>query len=195
MSVIVSAVLTSVFDQADAPSRELELSRNEVIALVTALEATGPDQGGIIFLDDFQVGYVATDVNPHALAEIVKTQSAELQAKVACHVNFAVCNNLLLSLSTNDDLRYMDARPCLKVKDVTVDNPQVNWTASHAAEAFRNLGFDYDVEHPASVPARDLLDACEKRLDKVTDTDTIRLYEIAEFALAKGGLDTHVLAA
>jgi len=195
MSVIVSAVLTSAFDQVDAPSRELELSRGEVIALVTTIEATASDQAGIIFLDDFQVGYVATDIDPHVLAEIVKTQSAELQAKVANHVDFAVRNNLVVSLSTNDDLRYMNVPPCLKVNDVTVDDPQVNWTSSHAAEAFRNLGFAYDVEHPASVPARDLLGACEKRLDKVTDMDTIRLYEIAEFALAKGGPDAHVLAA
>ncbi|WP_046867163.1 hypothetical protein [Microvirga massiliensis] len=195
MSVTISAVLPSAFDQAGAPSRELEITRDEAIALVLGISKLARDRAGIVFVDDFQCGYVATDVHPDALAEVAKGADPALQAKIAAHLDFAVRNNLLVSVYTNDDVSYRQAAPTLVVTGVEVSDPQVTWSGGHAVEAFRNVGFRYDADNPAGVSARALRDACEKRLDKVSDMDTARLYEIAEYALSKGGPDVEVLAA
>jgi hypothetical protein len=195
MSVTISAVLPSAFDQAGAPSRELEITRDEAIALVLGISKLARDRVGIVFVDDFQCGYVATDIHPDALAEVAKGADPALQAKIAAHLDFAVRNNLLVSVYTNDDISYRQATPTLVVTGIEVSDPQVNWSASHAVEAFRNVGFRYDADNPAGVSAQALRDACEKRLDKISDMDTVRLYEIADYALTKDGPDVEVLAA
>jgi hypothetical protein len=194
MSVIVSALLPNPFDTEGAPTQELELTREEAIELVTSVHRRAPGGARYIGLDDFQFGYYAIRVDPQRFAKGLLL-SSDLQAKISAHLAFALQHNLGISIETRDDRSHVDAKPLLRLEADRFDDPQVQWTGSHAVEALRHIGIAYDTDKPHPLLAKDLVAACEQRLDKVSDMDTARLLEIAEYAIVQGGPDAQVLAA
>jgi hypothetical protein len=194
VSVIVSALLPNVFDVEGAPTQEVELTREEAIELVTSVHRRAPDAARYIGLDDFQFGYYAIRIDPQRFAKGLLLPP-DLHAKISAHLAFALKNNLGISVETRDDRSYVDAKPLLRLEADRFDDPQVQWTGSHAVEALRDLGIEYDTDKPHPLSAKELLAACEQRLDKVSDMDTARLLEIAEYAISQAGPDAKVLAA
>ncbi|MBD2745909.1 hypothetical protein IC232_04270 [Microvirga sp. BT688] len=195
MSVIVSALLPNVFAIEGAPQRELELTREEAIQIVTGIKTVGTADPDFIGLNDCQFGYYAIRSNPKGVAEAVQTLDPELRSKVADHLTFALKHSLAVTVESRDDMAYNGAKPILRVEGERTDDPQVQWTGSHAVEALRNVGIKYNTDSPHPLQASDLVAACEKRLDKVSDMDTARLLEIAEYAIRQAGPDAEVLAA
>lgn len=195
MSVTVSALLPNVFAIEGAPQREIELTRDEAVQIVTAIKAVGTADPDFIGLDDCQFGYYAIRSNPTGVAEAVQALSSDLQVKVADHLTFAMKHSLSVTVETRDDMAYNGAKPILRVEGERMDDPQVQWTGSHAVEALRNVGISYDTDNPHALSAKELATACEQRLDKVSDMDTARLLEIAEYAISQAGPDAQVLAA
>jgi hypothetical protein len=195
MSVIVSALLPDVFAIKRAPQSELEITRDEAIQLVTAVQRKARTDARHLGVDDFQFGYYAIGVNPHGFLEAFLTLPNDLQANIRPHVDFALKQSLAISVETRDDRSHVDAKPVLRLEADRFDDPQVQWTGSHAVEALRNVGIKYDTDNPHALLAKDLAAACEKRLDKVSDMDTARLLEIAEYAISQAGPDAQVLAA
>jgi hypothetical protein len=194
MSVIVSALLPNVFDIEGAPTHEVELTREEAIELVTSVHRRAPDAARYIGLDDFQFGYYAIRVDPQRFAKGLLL-SLDLQTKISVHLAFALQHNLGISVETRDDRSHVDAKPLLRLEADRFDDPQVQWTGSHAVEALRDVGIEYDTDKPHPLSAMALVAACEQRLDKVSDMDTARLLEIAEYAISRVGADAQVLAA
>ncbi|MPR09286.1 hypothetical protein [Microvirga tunisiensis] len=195
MSVTISAALPCALQQYGAPQPELELTRAEVVAIITAINETARSKARILLIDDFQCGYVAIGIHPSAFAEIAQELPPKLHAKISLHMDFAVQHNQLVSVYTNDDLAYCDARPGLRITGVAADDPRVKWCGGHVVEAFQNVGIPYNPDSPNQIRAQTLRDACERRLAKISDIDTACLYEIADYALSNGGSEAFVIAA
>jgi hypothetical protein len=195
MSVTVSAVLPNVFAIQGAPQPELELTREEAIQVVTAIKSNEAADPDFIGIDDFQFGYYAVRAVASEVAEAVQVLDQTLRAKIADRLTFAIKHKLTVTVETRDDQAHMGMKPIFRVESERFDDPAVQWTGSHAVEAFRNIGIKYDTDSPRALNAKDVISACEQRLDKVSDMDTARLLEIAEYAISQAGPDAQVLAA
>lgn len=133
--------------------------------------------------------------NPKGVAEAAQTVSPGLGAKVGDHMTFEIKHSLAVTIESRDDMALSGAKPILRVEGERTDDPQVQWTGGHAIEALRNVGVRYNTDSPHPIRAADLAAVCERRLDKVSDIDTARLLEIAEYAIQQAGPEAQVMAA
>ena len=177
--------------------RRAALTRAVAAALVSAIAAGPHADRSLIFLDDAQVGYVASDASPAAieaaLASLDEPLAGEARAAVAAILAFAQADGWDLTIQTNDDRSWMPGNtPEIRLSLARSDAPDLSWSASHVQRAFGDLGFPMGRDdHSIRVPARALAEACRGRIDH----DALRLAEVASYALRRGGPQAEVVAA
>jgi hypothetical protein len=75
MSGTISAALPCALQQDGAPQPELELSRAEAVAIITAINGMARSKARILLIDDFQCGYVAIGIHPTAFGDRSRASS------------------------------------------------------------------------------------------------------------------------
>ena len=192
--------VTIRFDRADdgracGDETRVETTGAVVKAVCEALVAADFEARGLaclVFVDDEQFGCVAMHVRPEAFAAIVEGLDPSLRGEgLAALAAAAVADNRLVELEDGLDRAWAGAVPTASLGEV-LDEPIADWSNAHAIHAMRGLGFhDFSTADPGSYPAERLAKACAGRFDH----DSLRIAEIAAYAIAQGGPGAMVMVA
>jgi hypothetical protein len=193
--------MTLIIGMIDAPLaenalRSEPLTREIAVALVRAIAQDPRAADLMIFLDDHQIGYLASEVSPDLIAAALDrlpepTVGLARQA-VARLLAFARADGWNLTIRTNDDQSWVPGiTPEIRLPQERAATRSLAWSKGHLRAALTEIGLAFGSGENFEITASDLDRACQGQESE----DAVCLAAIAADALARGGPAARIVAA
>jgi hypothetical protein len=175
----------------DNRPEKADLPRETAQAIIKAIEHSGLFLGTIL-TGDHHCGSFALEVPPQLIQDLL-LDLPELPELAQLVFERGLAEQRGISVMTNDNTAWgKTPQATIELHWNKMDDPSLDWCASHAAAAFRQIGVDF--KDGVTIPAIDLKTKCEIALAANFNRDLFLILKVAEYAIHTQGPTANVEA-